>query len=154
VRLGSALTRIVLKSSFFHSHALYADRANRMQFYSHWIKRGAGERAQADNQGGIALKTYKSVIAILLISSASASPAFANYFRNPTLNIGFNVGSAPSPTVWDIQHNSLPQMTHNGRPKFDVAKSAPSGRSAAIGQSDASKATTIDTASTLRLSQR
>ena len=100
------------------------------------------------------MKTYKSVIAILLISSASASPAFANYFRNSALNIGFNVGSAPSPTVWDIQHNYLPQMTHNSRPRVDVAKSAPSGRNAAIGQSDASKVSTIDTASTLRLSLR
>ncbi len=100
------------------------------------------------------MKTYKSVIAILLISSASASPAFANYFHNAALNIGFNVGSAPSPTMWDIQHNYQPLMTHESRPKVDVAKSAPSGRSAAIGQSDASKVSTIDTASTLRLSQR
>jgi hypothetical protein len=100
------------------------------------------------------LKTYKSVIAILLISSALASPAFANYFRNSALNIGFNVGSAPSPTAWDIRHNYIPQMTRNNRPRFDVVKSAAPGQSAAINQSDASKISVIDTVPALRLSLR
>jgi hypothetical protein len=91
------------------------------------------------------LKTKKIAISILLISTALASPAFANYFHNPALNMKFNVGSAPPPTAWDIRHNYMPQMTHNNRSKFDVAKSAAPGQSAAVDQSDASKTSVTDT---------
>ena len=85
------------------------------------------------------MKTKKIAISILLISTALASPAFANYFNNPALNMKFNVSSAPPPTVWDIRHNNMPQMTHNNRPKFDVAKSVAPGQSATNDQSDPSK---------------
>ena len=91
------------------------------------------------------MKTNKIAISILLISTAFASPAFANYFNNPALNMKFNIGSAPAPTLWDIRHNYMPQMTHNNRPKFDVAKTTAPGQSAAIDQTDASKTSAIDT---------
>ena len=89
------------------------------------------------------MKTKKIAISILLISTAFASPAFANYFANPALNMRFNIGSVPPPTVWDIRHNYTPQMTHNNRPKFDVAKSTTPGQSASIDQSDAAKAPAV-----------
>ena len=73
------------------------------------------------------------------MSTAFASPAFADYFANPGLNMRFNIGSAPSPTTWDIRHNYQPQMTRNSRSKFDVAKSTTPGQSASIDQSDAAK---------------
>ena len=104
------------------------------------------------DRGRTALKSKKIAISILLISAAFASPAFANYFANPTLNMKFNVGSAPTPTVWDIRHNYMPQMTHNNRPKFDVAKSTTPGQSASVDQSDAAKASASDTG--LRVSSR
>jgi hypothetical protein len=85
----------------------------------------------------------KIAISILLISAAFASPASANYFANPALNMKFNVGSAPAPTTWDIRHNYTPQMTHNNRPKVDFAKSATPGQSAENDQSDAAKGTAL-----------
>lgn len=81
----------------------------------------------------------KIALSILLISAAFASPASATYFANPALNMRFNIGSVPSPTVWDIRHNYTPQMTHNNRPKVDFAKSATPGQSASNDQSDAAK---------------
>ena len=86
------------------------------------------------------MKTKKLAISILLVSAAFVSPASANYFANPALNMKFSIGSAPSPTVWDIRHNYTPQMTRNKGPKFDVAKSTTPGQSASIDQSDAAKA--------------
>ena len=85
------------------------------------------------------MKTKKIALSILLISAGFASPAFANYFANPTLNLKFNIGSAAPPTVSDIRHDYMPQMTHNNRPKVDVAKSRTPGQSASIEQSDAAK---------------
>ena len=92
------------------------------------------------------MKTKKIALSILLISAAFVSPASANYFANPALNMRFNVGSAPPPTVWDIRHNYTPQMTHNNRPKVDFAKSTTPGQSADAGKTD--------TAPTLRVSSR
>jgi hypothetical protein len=98
------------------------------------------------------LKTNKIAISILLASTAFASPAFANYFNNPALNMRFNVGSAPNPTVSDVRHNNVPQMTRNNRPKVDVAKSAAPGQDASAVQKDAAKVSAIDTVPALRLS--
>ena len=78
----------------------------------------------------------KIVISILLVSTAFASPAFAQYFYNPGLNMRFNVGSAPTPSQWDIRHNAMPQMTGNNKGKVDVAKSATPGQSASAAQAD------------------
>jgi hypothetical protein len=89
------------------------------------------------------LKTKKLAISILLVSAAFVSPASANYFANPALNMKFNVGSAPTPTTWDIRHNYTPQMTHNNRPKVDFAKSGTPGQSAENDQSDAAKGTAL-----------
>ena len=93
------------------------------------------------------MKTKKLAISILLVSAAFVSPASANYFANPALNMKFNIGSAPPPTSSDIRRNYMPQMTHNNRPKFDVAKSTTPGQSAENDQSDAKS-------SALRVSSR
>jgi hypothetical protein len=105
----------------------------------------AGEMTRVDDRGRTALKTNKIAISILLISAAFANPASANYFANPALNMRFNIGSSPTPTVWDIRHNYMPQMTRNNHPKFDVAKSLTPGKSAASDQSDASKVSATET---------
>ena len=89
------------------------------------------------------MKTKKLAISILLASAAFVSPASANYFSNPALNMKFNVGSAPTPSTWDIRHNYMPQMTRNSRAKFDVAKSLAPGQSAANDQSDGAKGTAV-----------
>ena len=98
------------------------------------------------------MKTNKIAISILLISTAFASPAFANYFHNPAVNMRFNVGSARTPTASDIRNNAMPQMTHNNRSKIDVAKSATPGQSATVVQKDAAKVSALDTVPALRLS--
>ena len=39
----------------------------------------------------------KVLISLLLISTACATPSFANYFSNPRTGINLNIGSAPNP---------------------------------------------------------
>jgi outer membrane protein OmpA-like peptidoglycan-associated protein len=39
----------------------------------------------------------KVLISLLLISTACATPAFANYFSNPRMGTNLNIGSAPNP---------------------------------------------------------
>jgi hypothetical protein len=54
----------------------------------------------------------KMMLSVLLLSTACASPAFANYFSNRYLNINLNIGSAPNPTPRDVRENRLPQVSH------------------------------------------
>jgi hypothetical protein len=67
------------------------------------------------------MKTSKTVISILFISAISVTPAFANSFSNPHLNVHFNLGSAANPTVRDIRENHMPQMTRATAPSAEVA---------------------------------
>jgi hypothetical protein len=69
------------------------------------------------------MKTSKTAISILFLSAVCVTPAFANYFSNPTLGVRFNVGSAPNPTQRDVRENHMPQMTRVTKPTVDVAKS-------------------------------
>ena len=62
----------------------------------------------------------KTAISIMLLSAVCVTPAFANYFSNPNLNVHFNVGSAPNPTVRDVRENHVPQMTRVTKPNVDV----------------------------------
>lgn len=66
------------------------------------------------------MKTSKTAISILFLSAVCVTPAFANYFSNPTLNVHFNVGSAPNPSVRDIRENHMPQMTRATSQSVDV----------------------------------
>jgi hypothetical protein len=58
----------------------------------------------------------KMTLSMLLLSAACATPSFANYFYNPHTNLGFNVGSAPSPTPRDVRENRLPNAIHAAPP--------------------------------------
>jgi hypothetical protein len=66
------------------------------------------------------MKSSKTAISILFLSAVCVTPAFANYFSNPTLNVHFNVGSAPNPSVRDIRENHMPQMTRATSQSVDV----------------------------------
>ena len=50
----------------------------------------------------------KALMALLLVSGAVATPAYANYFHNPYLGINLNIGSAPNPTPADLRAERLP----------------------------------------------
>ena len=59
------------------------------------------------------MKMHKVIVSLLLISSAFATPASANYFHNTQYNVHSNIGSAPNPTVRDIREQRvLAQLTH------------------------------------------
>jgi outer membrane protein OmpA-like peptidoglycan-associated protein len=45
----------------------------------------------------------KVLLSLLLISTAYATPAFANYFSNPQLGMNLNIGSAPNPKPADLR---------------------------------------------------
>ncbi len=70
-----------------------------------------------------------SLLALLLVSGALATPAYANFFHNPYTGINLNVGSAPNPTPADIRENRLPVVTQDNSsatpPVADAGKAAP-----------------------------
>src|ERR1700758_2203873 len=58
----------------------------------------------------------KVILPLLLVTAAFASPASANWFHNPHLNINRNVGSAPNPTPADLREMRLPVLSQDGAP--------------------------------------
>ncbi len=52
----------------------------------------------------------KMTLSVLFLSAASATPTLANYFHNPSTNLNWNIGSAPSPTPLDIRENRQPRV--------------------------------------------
>lgn len=54
-----------------------------------------------------------SVLALILVSGALATPAYANYFHNPYIGINLNIGSAPNPTPAQIRAYELPIITQD-----------------------------------------
>ena len=52
----------------------------------------------------------KMTLSVLFLSAACATPTFANYFHNPSTNLNWNIGSAPSPTPRDIRENRQPKV--------------------------------------------
>ena len=55
----------------------------------------------------------KSLMALLLVSGALATPAYANYFSNPYTGVTLNIGSAPNPTPADVRVGHLPAITQD-----------------------------------------
>jgi hypothetical protein len=53
----------------------------------------------------------KTLMALLLVSGALATPAYANYFSNPYTGVTLNIGSAPNPTPADVRIGHLPAIT-------------------------------------------
>jgi protein TonB len=49
-----------------------------------------------------------ALLSLALLSAVLVTPANANWFSDPNLNINRNVGSAPSPTPQDIRENRTP----------------------------------------------
>jgi len=53
------------------------------------------------------------IVSIIILSTAFATPSFANYFANPAIGMNANVGSAPNPTPADLRGDRvLPQFAH------------------------------------------
>ena len=53
----------------------------------------------------------KVTLSVLFLLAVSATPTLANYFHNPSANLNWNIGSAPSPTPLDIRENRQPRVT-------------------------------------------
>jgi hypothetical protein len=60
-------------------------------------------------------KTMKTrfLLSVLLLSTAMAVPASANWFSNPQLGINRFVGSAPNPRPEDIRNNVQPILVRD-----------------------------------------
>lgn len=58
------------------------------------------------------MKTTR-ILALLLVSGALATPAYANWFHNPAIGINLNIGSAPNPTPEDLRAERLPVITQD-----------------------------------------
>mgnify|MGYP003348082378 CR=1 FL=1 len=59
------------------------------------------------------MKANKTILALMLLSKAAASPAFANYFHNGRMNVMSNPGSAPNPRVRDIRSKHEPMTVQD-----------------------------------------
>ncbi len=58
------------------------------------------------------MKTTR-IFALLVISGAVATPAYANFFHNPYIGVNLNIGSAPNPTPAQIRAFELPTITQD-----------------------------------------
>jgi len=58
----------------------------------------------------------KYILPVLLVAAAFTSPASANWFHNPQLNINLNIGSAPNPTPADLREMRKPLVVQDGAP--------------------------------------
>jgi hypothetical protein len=84
-----------------------------------------------------------TITPLLFLAAAGTTPAMANYFSNPHLNIIRNIGSVPSPTPQDVRENRVPQLAENDRSGTNekVADTAKTGKTEQahqirIGESD------------------
>jgi len=53
------------------------------------------------------------LLTALLLTSAAVSPAAANWFHNPYVNINLNIGSAPNPTPDEVLGDRLPVLVRD-----------------------------------------
>jgi hypothetical protein len=60
----------------------------------------------------VMMKT-RLMLPLLLAAAAFVTPASANWFHNPNLNINLNVGSAPNPTPGDLRQMRQPIVTED-----------------------------------------
>jgi len=63
----------------------------------------------------------RKFVIVLVLVSASVTPAFANYFSNPEIGISRNVGSAANPTQQQVHDNERPvpqTSAHEGFAEF------------------------------------
>jgi hypothetical protein len=69
-----------------------------------------------------------TIMSLLLLSTLSVTPAFANYFANPRTNTMLNVGSAPSPTPQTLRaigdSNYAPSAPYYGEPARPLSSNA------------------------------
>ena len=56
------------------------------------------------------------ILPVLLAAAAFTSPASANWFHNPQLNINLNIGSAPNPTPADLREMRKPLVADADAP--------------------------------------
>lgn len=52
-------------------------------------------------------------LSALLLSAVFVSPASANWFSNPDININLNIGSAPNPTPDDVRGERQPMLVRD-----------------------------------------
>ena len=71
--------------------------------YAEPILLGGGRERTELTEARRAMKTRTKTVISLLLLSAIATPAAANWFARPTLGINLNVGSAPSPSPYDLR---------------------------------------------------
>src|SRR4051812_12539095 len=65
------------------------------------------------------MKTSKMMMSMLAAAAICASPAYANWFSNPSTNTNLNIGSAPNPTPADLRasESAIPHSSgHYGEP--------------------------------------
>ena len=53
------------------------------------------------------------LVSALLLSAVFVSPASANWFSNPEININLNIGSAPNPTPGDVRGERQPMLVRD-----------------------------------------
>jgi hypothetical protein len=74
------------------------------------------------------------VLCALLVSAAFVSPASANWFHNPTININLAIGSAPSPKPEDVRQNRQPILVRDENGDVIAMIDPDSGKTIAVAE--------------------
>jgi len=74
----------------------------------------------------------------LIVASVAASPASANWFSNPNIDINLNIGSAPNPTPDDVLVERLPMLVRDADGNVIAMIDSASGKVIATAEPSAS----------------
>ena len=74
----------------------------------------------------------------LIVASVAASPASANWFSNPNIDINLNIGSASNPTPDDVLVERLPMLVRDADGNVIAMIDSTSGKVIATAEPSAS----------------
>jgi hypothetical protein len=83
-----------------------------------------------------AMKT-RILLPMLLLSAVFVSPASANWFSNPEVNINLNIGSAPNPTPDQIRSDRQPMLVRDAEGNVIAMIDPTTGKMIAIAEPSA-----------------
>src|ERR1700704_394237 len=77
------------------------------------------------------------LLPVLALSAVFVSPASANWFSNPDVNINLNLGSAPNPTPGDIRSDRQPMLVRDAEGNVIAMIDPTTGKMIAIAEPSA-----------------
>ena len=82
------------------------------------------------------------LLPVLMFSAVFVSPASANWFSNPEININLNIGSAPNPTPGDVRGERQPMLVRDAEGNVIAMIDPATGKVIAIAEPQAASSGT------------